>query len=253
MGILKVENVSVTYSGRASPAVADIDLAVQAGEIVVLLGRSGSGKSTLLRCCAGLLPATHGRVLLQEQDICHLSSKRCVQSVGFVMQDCGLFPHMTAIANCTHPMQIVLGTQHQQAVERAEKLLGMLDVEQVSFQFPHQLSGGQKQRVAIVRALCMGSKLLLLDEPTSALDPHSTEMLAQLLLSLRDQGITLVIATHDIDFACAVMDTVLVLQEGRAHQYVDCCGSLAKEDLKALIINQKQKEKSHEEASYAGL
>ena len=214
MDILNAKQVEVIYSGATAPAVKGVDLTIQQGKITVLLGSSGSGKSTLLRSFTGLKSLSKGDIELGGKCIASLGPVERVQKVAFVAQDYQLFPHMTVIENCMHPQQTVLKRDSVCAKERAEELLQQLNIERLSSRYPYQLSGGQKQRVAIARALAMGSHLLLMDEPSSALDPHSTEVLANLLRSLCKQGISIVVATHDMDFAASIMEAIIVMQEG---------------------------------------
>jgi ABC-type polar amino acid transport system ATPase subunit len=213
MELLKAHNIEASYDG-ATPVLSGISVAIEKGAITILLGHSGCGKSTLLRSLAGLHLPTEGSIELDGQAIHSLGSAKRAQEIAFVAQDYQLFPHMTVLQNCTNPQQKVLRVCASEAINRAKEMLQQLGILSLEKRYPNQLSGGQKQRVAIARALSMGAKLLLFDEPTSALDPQSTEILAKLLRELCDGGYTLLVSTHDMEFAASVMDKAVILREG---------------------------------------
>ena len=198
-----------------------IDFDVQASQVVVIIGPSGSGKSTLLRCCNGLEQADSGRVeicgqtlteggrMLDEQRLNHLR-----QEVGMVFQSFNLFPHLPVIDNITVGPRKVRGVSRQQAQAEAMALLNKVGLAEKAHAMPASLSGGQKQRVAIARALAMQPKVMLFDEPTSALDPELVGEVLQVMKLLAGEGMTMMVVTHEMDFAREVGDAVVVMDDG---------------------------------------
>ncbi|MGI3163580.1 amino acid ABC transporter ATP-binding protein [Pseudooceanicola sp. 200-1SW] len=200
----------------------DISLTVERGQIVGIIGSSGSGKSTLLRAINDLDPLTGGEVWLDGTQVnkklphrkyeAHINAMR--QQVGMVFQHFNLFPHMTARENVTMAPMLLKGISKAEADTLAEEQLdkvGML--ERIDY-YPSQLSGGQKQRVAIARALAMKPKLMLFDEATSALDPELVEEVNQVMKALAEEHMTMIIVTHEMDFAASVCDRVLFMDRG---------------------------------------
>ena len=194
-----------------------IDLKVAPHEVVCLIGASGSGKSTLLKCVNLVEPIDSGRVVVEGEEITAQSvdANRIRRRIGIVYQAFNLFPHMTVLRNVTLAPREALGTSRAEAEKNAGDLLerfGLLDKRD---EYPDRLSGGQQQRVAIVRALAMRPHLMLLDEVTSALDP---ELVAEILAVIRElarEGMTMLIATHEMGFARDIADRVCFLEEGR--------------------------------------
>jgi ABC-type polar amino acid transport system ATPase subunit len=193
-----------------------VDLEVRAGEVAVLIGPSGAGKSTLLRCINGLERLTSGTVQI---DGVHLEYRenalnRMREHVGMVFQSFNLFPHLTALENITMA-QVVVGKRSKgEAQQRAAKLLSRVGLGEKADSYPSALSGGQQQRVAIARALAMTPKLMLFDEPTSALDPELVGEVLQVMRELADEGMTMVVVTHEMRFARQVADHVVLLVDG---------------------------------------
>ncbi|WP_027234954.1 amino acid ABC transporter ATP-binding protein [Leisingera caerulea] len=200
----------------------DISLTVKRGQIVGIIGSSGSGKSTLLRAINDLDPLTSGEIWLDGVQVNrklphrqyekHINEMR--QQVGMVFQHFNLFPHMTARENVTMAPKMLKGLSKQEADKLAEEQLdkvGML--ERIDY-YPSQLSGGQKQRVAIARALAMKPKLMLFDEATSALDPELVEEVNLVMKRLAEEHMTMIIVTHEMDFAASVCDRVLFMDKG---------------------------------------
>jgi|SRR5262245_12417700 len=194
-----------------------IDLDVEPGEVLVVIGPSGSGKSTLLRCINLLEPIDSGRIYLEGQEITakgtDVSAIR--QRVGIVFQQFNLFPHLNAIDNITLATRRVKHVKRDQAEERARELLARVGLEEKAHQYPHQLSGGQQQRVAIARSLAMNPHVMLFDEVTSALDP---ELVGEVLVVMRDlarTGMTMLVVTHEMQFAREVGDRVVFMDDGR--------------------------------------
>jgi ABC-type polar amino acid transport system ATPase subunit len=194
-----------------------IDLSVAAGEVLVVIGRSGSGKSTLLRCTNLLEPLDGGSVFLEGEEISRkgvdVSAVR--QRIGMVFQQFNLFPHLTALDNVTLAARRIRGLSRRDAEAQARELLRRVGLEEKADQHPHQLSGGQQQRVAIARALMMSPHVMLFDEVTSALDP---ELVGEVLVVMRDlaqDGMTMIVVTHEMQFAREVGDRVVFMDDGR--------------------------------------
>ena len=193
-----------------------IDLSVQRGEVVCIIGPSGSGKSTLLRCVNLLEPIDDGLVLLDGTDISEpgLDPDPVRRRIGMVFQSYNLFPHMSVLRNITLAPTKVLGTERSVAEEHAHELLARFDLDDKASAYPDQLSGGQQQRVAIVRALAMEPELMLLDEVTAALDPVLVGEVLQVIRDMRARGMTMVLATHEMQFAREISDLVCFLKDG---------------------------------------
>jgi polar amino acid transport system ATP-binding protein len=193
-----------------------IDMGVLEHQVVCLIGASGSGKSTLLRCINALEAIDAGEIRVEGE----LASGRGVdlnrlrQEVGIVFQSFNLFPHMTVLENVTLAPRKVLKLSKQYATERAMALLTRIGLAQKANEYPDRLSGGQQQRVAIVRALAMGPKVMLLDEITSALDPELVSEVLNIVRELADEGMTMLLATHEMGFAKEVSSKVVFLADG---------------------------------------
>jgi polar amino acid transport system ATP-binding protein len=198
-----------------------IDLAVQPGEVIALIGRSGSGKSTLLRCINGLERFESGSLEVDGQPLSHADPKamRALrQRVGMVFQSFNLFPHLSAGRNITLAPGLVLGQRGALGEERARALLAKVGLADKFDAYPDQLSGGQQQRVAIARALAMSPAVLLCDEITSALDPELVGEVLQVVEQLAGEGMTLLMVTHEMGFARKVADRVVFMHDGRIHE-----------------------------------
>jgi arginine/lysine/histidine transport system ATP-binding protein len=194
----------------------DINLTVQRGEVVVIIGPSGSGKSTMLRCMNLLERPTSGTVVLLGQELTRRGAKltEIRRNVGMVFQQFNLFPHMTALSNVMEGPRIVMRVDKAQARERALALLEKVGVREHAHKKPHQLSGGQQQRVAIARALALEPKVMLFDEPTSALDPELRAEVLDVMLRLAADGMTMIIVTHEMNFARKVADRAIFIDDG---------------------------------------
>ena len=213
--VLRVENMTKSYNQKE--VLKGASLSVNEGELKVLIGPSGGGKSTLLQCINFLVIPDKGRVWMDGQEIIHTRKQDLYayrQKVGMIFQDFNLFDHLTALGNVKIGLLRVKGMGKEEARYRAIAELGKVGLMEHIYKYPAQLSGGQKQRVSIARALAMDPEVLLLDEPTSALDPELiTEVLA-VIKDLRDNGMTMVMSTHQIGFASEMADEVVFLEDG---------------------------------------
>ena len=211
---LEVRQVSKAFEGKV--VLSDIDCAVREHEVVCLIGSSGSGKSTLLKCVDLLVPIDAGDILLDGEVITSnkVNANEVRQKMGIVFQAYNLFPHMTVLDNITLGPRKVHGARKDDAQDRAYELLQQFGLEDKAEEYPDRLSGGQQQRVAIIRALAGGPDLMLLDEVTSALDPELVAEVLNVIRDLKDRGMTMLIATHEMGFARDVADRVLFLDSG---------------------------------------
>lgn len=212
---LRLDNVHQSFG--EIPILKGIDLSVAEGEMVCLIGSSGSGKSTLLRCINLLEPIDNGQILFNGTDISEpgFNPQPVRQNIGLVFQSFNLFPHMTALQNVMLAPRRVLKLPQVQLRAQAEELFTRFGLADRMNHYPDQLSGGQQQRVAIVRALAMNPQIMLFDEVTSALDPELIEEVLDVLRQLRRQGMTMILATHEIAFARELADTVCMLDDGK--------------------------------------
>jgi polar amino acid transport system ATP-binding protein len=225
MAILRVEHLSKAFG--ATTVLTDVALTVEKGEILIVIGPSGSGKTTLLRCIHCLEHPDRGTIVLdgvpfgrgdgpgawRPDPPRELDAKR--RRVGFVFQRFNLFANLTALDNVSIGPRRVLGVPAAEARARATALLGRLGLAEHAAKLPSQLSGGQQQRVAIARALSMDPLLMLFDEPTSALDPELVDEVLQTMRQLARSGMTMIVVTHELDFAREVGDRVLFMDGGR--------------------------------------
>ena len=213
--LLTIEHLVKRYGDHV--ILNDIDLSVKKGEVIVVVGPSGCGKSTLLRCMNALEPIQGGTIKLRDEIIDpkrrSLTSLR--QKIGMVFQSYDLFPHLTVLDNVLLAPMKVQKRKKEEVTEEAMKLLERVGLQEKAGSFPRELSGGQKQRVAIVRALCMHPEILLFDEVTAALDPEMVREVLDVILDLAAQGRTMIIVTHEMQFARAVADRVLLLDGGK--------------------------------------
>ena len=213
--LLKIENLTKEYEGQK--ILDGINLEVKQGDVLVVVGPSGCGKSTLLRCINALEPIQGGTIKLQGMDI-RKGSKNITtlrQKIGMVFQSYELFPHLTVLDNITLAPVKVQKRDKAEAQKEAMELLARVGLADKAKSYPRQLSGGQKQRVAIVRALCMHPEILLFDEVTAALDPEMVREVLDVMLDLASQGRTMMIVTHEMQFAKAVADRVIFLNGGK--------------------------------------
>lgn len=211
-----IELKDVRKSFGKNEVLKGINLRIEKGEVVVIIGPSGSGKSTVLRTMNYLEEPTSGRVIVDNMDLSDKKKLNEVRTeVGMVFQNFNLFPHMTVLDNLTLAQINVRKTSKKDAEDIALKLLERVGLADKANMYPDSLSGGQKQRVAIARALAMKPKVMLFDEPTSALDPEMVREVLDVMKSLADEGMTMVIVTHEMGFAKEVADRVLFVDGGQ--------------------------------------
>lgn len=213
--LLNVKNLTKKFEGHT--ILDGMDLEIKQGEVVVVVGPSGCGKSTLLRCINALEPIQGGEIRLQG-DLVEYGSKNLAslrQKIGMVFQSYELFPHLTVMDNITLAPTKVQKRKKEEVKEEAMQLLERVGLADKADSYPRQLSGGQKQRVAIVRALCMHPEILLFDEVTAALDPEMVREVLDVMLDLAKQGRTMIIVTHEMQFAKAVADRVIFMDQGK--------------------------------------
>jgi ABC-type polar amino acid transport system ATPase subunit len=194
-----------------------IDDSINKGEVVVVIGPSGSGKSTYLRCINYMEEATQGQILIDGVDITDKSIdiNEIRQKVGMVFQHFNLFPHMTVLENITLAPIQVKKMSEEEAKEIAYKLLDKVGLKEKANEYPNKLSGGQKQRIAIARALAMNPEVMLFDEPTSALDPEMVKEVLEVIKELAQEGMTMMIVTHEMGFAKEVGTRLVFMDEGK--------------------------------------
>ena len=211
---LEIRNVEKSFEDKL--VLADVDLAVDLHDVVCLIGSSGSGKSTLLKCVNLLVPVDTGSIWMDGTEITapSVNPNRVRESMGIVFQAFNLFPHMTVLDNITLAPRKVHRDKRVVAEHEARELLEQFGLLDKADDYPDRLSGGQQQRVAIVRALATKPELMLLDEITSALDPELVAEVLNVVRGLKDQGMTMMIATHEMGFARDVADRVCFLDGG---------------------------------------
>ena len=227
-----IELKDVRKSFGKNEVLKGINLQIDKGEVVVIIGPSGSGKSTVLRTMNYLEEPTSGHVIVDGMDLSDKNKLNAVRTeVGMVFQNFNLFPHMTVLDNLILAPVNVRKTDKKEAQDIAMKLLERVGLADKAQMYPDSLSGGQKQRVAIARAVAMKPKVMLFDEPTSALDPEMVREVLDVMKSLADEGMTMVIVTHEMGFAKEVADRVLfvdggqILEDGTPAQVFDAPSS----------------------------
>ena len=211
--MIKLENVHKSFD--KNEVLKGINLHIKQGQVVVIIGPSGSGKSTVLRTMNYLEEPTSGKVIVDGMDLSDKKKLNDVRAeVGMVFQNFNLFPHMTIMENLTLAQTKVRKTSMEEAKKIGQALLDRVGLADKANAYPDSLSGGQKQRVAIARALAMKPKVMLFDEPTSALDPEMVSEVLDVMKSLAEEGMTMVIVTHEMGFAKKVADRVLFVDGG---------------------------------------
>ena len=212
--VLKITNLHKRFGTRE--VIHGLSLEVYKGEVLVVIGPSGCGKSTLLRCINGLEPVQAGEIKLNGELITSPKTRWNLvrQQIGMVFQSYDLFPHMSVLENILLGPVKAQGRERAEVIAEAEALLARVDLLDRKNSFPNQLSGGQKQRVAIVRALCMKPEIMLFDEVTASLDPEMVREVLDVILGLADEGMTMLIVTHEMAFARAVADKIIFMDAG---------------------------------------
>jgi osmoprotectant transport system ATP-binding protein len=226
---LELRDVSKAYPGQREPAIVDLSLSVAAGEVCVLVGPSGSGKTTALRLINRMIPVTSGDILLGGQSVFEREPNELRKSIGYVIQQIGLFPHQTVADNIATVPKL-LGWDKRRVAARVDELLRLigLDPEEIGGRYPAQLSGGQRQRVGVARALAADPPLMLMDEPFGAIDPiNRTHLQDEFLRLQRLVRKTVVFVTHDVDEAIKMGDKIAILRQG---------GHLAQYDTPAEVL-----------------
>ena len=215
--IIQAEKVQKYFNGGAIKALDGVSAQIQKGEVVVVIGPSGSGKSTFLRCLNLLELPTGGKIFFKGADITNPKADINLyrQKMGMVFQHFNLFPHMTILKNMTLAPTQLLKKSREAAEAQAMTLLERVGLADRASAYPSQLSGGQKQRIAIVRALCMDPEVMLFDEPTSALDPEMVGEVLDVMKELAQDGMTMVVVTHEMGFAREVGSRVLFMDGGQ--------------------------------------
>lgn len=211
--MLVIKNLNKSF--KNNPVLKNISFNLEKGEIGVILGKSGAGKTTLIRCLNGLEQFDSGEIVIDNEV---LNNSNDIQSkkgrIGMVFQNFNLFPHMTVLQNIIEAPISIFKISNDEAIKKANELLTLVDLDNKGNFYPFQLSGGQQQRVAIARACALMPKVLCFDEPTSALDKETTQNIIKIMKKLKNQGMTILIITHDIDFAKEVADKVININNG---------------------------------------
>ncbi len=212
--MIKIKSLSKSY-GKLK-VLKNIDLDVALSEVVVIIGASGSGKSTLLRCINFLEKPQKGTITIDGKEVSHKTNNLHLirREVGMVFQHFNLFPHMTVMNNVIEGLTQVKRVPHSEAIEQGKAMLEKVGMSDKADVYPAMISGGQKQRVAIARALAMSPRIMLFDEPTSALDPELVGEVLRVMQSLAEEGMTMVVVTHEMGFAREVADRVIYMDEG---------------------------------------
>ncbi len=231
--MINVVNLEKHFGGEN--VLNGINTEINKGDVVCVIGPSGSGKSTFLRCLNMLEKPTGGKIIFEGDDLTdkHIDLNAHRQKMGMVFQQFNLFPHMTILDNLTTAPVILKKRTKQQAQEKALELLSRVGLADRAGDYPSQLSGGQQQRVAIVRALCMEPDVMLFDEPTSALDPEMVGEVLDVMKELANEGMTMVVVTHEMGFAREVANRILFLADG----------VIAEEGTPDAIFNHPQSER----------
>ena len=213
--MIKVENLHKSFG--KNEVLKGISTEIKEKEVIAVIGPSGSGKSTFLRCMNLLEEPTKGIITIGKDVVTDKKTNimKVRENVGMVFQHFHLFPHKTVLENVTYAPINVQGISKKQAIEAADELLRKVGLFEKRAEYPNRLSGGQKQRVAIARALAMNPSVMLFDEPTSALDPEMVKEVLEVIKSLADSGMTMVIVTHEMNFAREVADRILFLDGGQ--------------------------------------
>ena len=210
-----IEVINLKKKFKDIEVLKDISFDVKDGEITVVVGKSGAGKTTLMRCINGLEEFDSGELVLNGEPIKNNNDMKKVRGkIGMVFQNFNLFPHMTVIENIIEAPVNVFGENKEEALKKANELLKMVDLADKGDNYPFQLSGGQQQRVAIARACALKPDVICFDEPTSALDPESIQNVIDVIKKLKENGMAIIIVTHDIGFCDVIADKIIRLESG---------------------------------------
>ena len=210
-----IEVINLKKKFKDTEVLKDISFDVKDGEIAVVVGKSGAGKTTLMRCINGLEDFDSGELVLNGEPIKNNNDMKKVRGkIGMVFQNFNLFPHMTVIENIIEAPVNVFGENKEEALKKAKELLKMVDLAYKGDNYPFQLSGGQQQRVAIARACALKPDVICFDEPTSALDPESIQNVIDVIKKLKENGMAIIIVTHDIGFCDVIADKIIRLESG---------------------------------------
>ena len=217
MAILEVKNLRKGFG--ATDVLKGVNFSLEQGQVLAIIGSSGSGKTTLLRCLNFLETPDEGAILVNGKQLtgAHLGEEQIRENrlhFGLVFQNFNLFPQYTVLENITLAPTLLKQGSHEQITEKALKLLEKVGLSQKKDSYPHQLSGGQQQRVAIARALALSPQVLCFDEPTSALDPELTGEVLRVIRGLKDRDNTMIVVTHEMEFARSVADVVIYMADG---------------------------------------
>ena len=236
MNIIEVKNLKKAFNQMV--VLHDISMSVKKGEVVCLIGASGSGKSTLLRCLNLLEKADQGQIIYHKQNLLSdsINIEKIRQSMGMVFQSFNLFDNLNVLDNCLLAPKLLLNESKEVLEKRALTYLSKVGMADFSKASVKSLSGGQKQRVAIARALCMEPDVMLFDEPTSALDPESVGEVLKVMKDLASQGMTMIIVTHEMNFAKEVAHRVLFMADGE----------IVENNAPSIIFSNPQKEKTQQ-------
>ena len=212
--IIKIENIKKYFNEIL--VLNDVSLKIQRSNVVVICGPSGCGKSTLLRCLNGLEDLNSGDIIINDKSILDKKNLRAIRlELGMVFQQFNLFPHKTVLENIILSPIINLGIDKDEAAELGKKLLKRVDILEKENEYPSSLSGGQQQRVAIARGLAMQPKIMMFDEPTSSLDPEMIKEVLDVMIELANDGMTMIVVTHEMGFAKEVADKIVMMEEGK--------------------------------------
>ena len=216
--IVEVKNLKKQYGDNI--ILKDINLYINRGEVVSLIGPSGSGKSTILRCIVDLESITSGEILIERNNLADKNidkkiKKEMLLKTGMVFQTFNLFPHLSVRNNIVKTLKLVKKIDTSEAEAITKKMLDLVGLSDKMNSFPNELSGGQKQRVAIARALALQPDILLFDEPTSALDPELVKEVLDIIRKLKEQKITMLIVSHEMNFVREISDRVVVMEKGK--------------------------------------
>ena len=212
--IIKIEKINKYFNENL--VLNDVSLKIKKSNVVVICGPSGCGKSTLLRCLNGLENLNSGNIIINNKSILEKKNLRLIRlELGMVFQQFNLFPHKTVLENIILSPIINLGIDKDEAAELGKKLLKRVDILEKENENPSSLSGGQQQRVAIARGLAMQPKIMMFDEPTSSLDPEMIKEVLDVMIELANDGMTMIVVTHEMGFAKEVADKIVMMEEGK--------------------------------------